>query len=277
MNARWWPHTVLHTAALLAPAADRDRWLDEWRSELWYVPRAGELRFCLGAFRDALEMRREFPALTPWLASPLNCLAFLTLLAAVSLGLAAALAGPLEAHARIWRMPRRELPAECLVMLLFSCILLPIVRLATPRAPSVNPPRSWHSRVRAWLFLGLKILLVQPILLVGFVLVLIVGQAAPIAAQLGLLALWIGTLRWVLDDQQRRCPDCQRLLGGPVRIGVASRTFLEWYGGESSCSEGHGLLQTPEPCAAYSRSGQWLRLGSSWQALFPAASKGRHS
>jgi hypothetical protein len=267
---------ILRAAALLVPAADRGPWLDDWRSELWYVPREGETRFCLGAFRDALDLRRHSPALTPPLASPLHCLAFLTLLAVASLGLVAALAGPLAASAPIWRMPRRELPGECLLTLLFSCVLLPIIRAATPRAPSLAPPRSWPSRGRAWLFLALKIVLVQPILLVGFVIVMIVGRLAPVAAQLGLLALWVGTLRWVLDDQQRRCPDCQRLLGGPVRIGVASRTFLEWYGGESSCSEGHGLLQTPDPCAAYSRSGQWLRLGSSWQTLF-AASKGRHS
>jgi hypothetical protein len=268
-------HGLLRAAALLAPAADRARWLDEWRSELWYIPREGQTRFCLGAFRDAVELRRH-SAIAPLLASPLNCLLFLALLGAASLGLLAALAAPLQAHTTLWRLPARQLPAGCGITLLLSCVLLPVIRLATPRATSVNPPQSLQARLRASTFLILKLVLVQPVMLCGFVLLLIAGHAAPVAAQLALLALWIGTLRWVLDDQQRRCPDCQRLLGGPVRIGVASRTFLEWYGGESSCSEGHGLLQTPDPCATYSRSGQWLRLGSSWHDLFPAASKGRH-
>jgi len=277
MTARWWPHTILRAAALLAPPAERARWLDEWRSELWYLPREGATRFCLGAFRDAIEVRRHSEALTPPLASPTNCLAFLALLATVSLCLVAALAGQLAAHATLWRMPTRALPGECLVTLLFSCGLLPIIRLATPHPHSQHPPRSWPSKLRASTFLALKILLVQPVLLCGFVILLIAGPAAPVAAQLALLALWVGTLRWVIDDQHRRCPDCQRLLGGAVRIGVASRTFLEWYGGESSCSEGHGLLQTPDLSASYCRSGQWLRLGNSWHELFPAASKGRHS
>ena len=276
MTARWWPHLILRSAALLAPAYDRARWLEEWRSELWYLPPEGQTGFCLGAFRDALEVRRNSEALT-LLASPASCLAFLALLATASLCLVAALAGQLAAHATLWRMPARQLPEECLVTLLFSCGLLPIIRLATPHPHSQHAPRVWRSRLRASPFLALKILLVQPVLLCGIVILLIAGQAAPVAAQLALLALWVGTLRWVIDDQHRRCPDCQRLLGGAVRIGVASRTFLEWYGGESSCSEGHGLLQTPDLSASYCRSGQWLRLGASWHELFPAASKGRHS
>ncbi len=46
----------------------------------------------------------------------------------------------------------------------------------------------------------------------------------------------------MITDQQRRCPVCLRLLTNPVRIGTPSRTFLEWYGAESTCSRGHGLL-----------------------------------
>ena len=277
MSARWWPDTILRAAALLAPPGDRGRWLAEWRSELWYIPRGGQARFCLGAFRDAVEVRRLDWRATPRLAAPLNCLTFLAVLGIASFCVVAGLSGPLERYATLWHLNPRRFPAGCGLTLAFSCVLLPVIRLATPRAPSQDPPRPWGSKLRAATFLTLKILLVQPILLCGFVLFLIVGQAAPVATQLALLALWIGVLRWVLDDQQNRCPECQRLLGGPVRIGVASRTFLEWYGGESSCSEGHGLLQTPDLSASYCRSGQWLRLGNSWHELFPAASKGRHS
>src|SRR3954468_23424371 len=100
-------YAFLRAAALLAPAADRDRWLAEWRSELWYIPREQELSFCLGAFRDAVEVRRQRPA-TPRLVSHWHCLAFLALLGVVCLGLLAGLAGPLQAHTTLWRLPARQ-------------------------------------------------------------------------------------------------------------------------------------------------------------------------
>ena len=78
-------------------------------------------------------------------------------------------------------------------------------------------------------------------------------------------------LRWVITDQQRRCPVCLRLLTNPVRIGTPSRTFLEWYGAESTCSRGHGLLHVSEISSSYSEKPQWLRLGDSWSGLFSGA------
>ena len=72
-------------------------------------------------------------------------------------------------------------------------------------------------------------------------------------------------------DQRRRCPVCLRLLTDPVRIGSASQTFLEWYGAESTCSRGHGLLQVSEMPASYAAKPEWLALGDSWNDLFPEA------
>ena len=69
-------------------------------------------------------------------------------------------------------------------------------------------------------------------------------------------------------DQRRRCPVCLRLLTEPVRIGSASQTFLEWYGVESTCSRGHGLLQISEVPASYSGKPEWLALDDSWKSLF---------
>jgi hypothetical protein len=65
--------TALHTAALLVPSNKRQEWCCEWLSELWHVRRSlaridetfslesqGQItRFCLGAFCDALCVRRQ--------------------------------------------------------------------------------------------------------------------------------------------------------------------------------------------------------------------------
>jgi hypothetical protein len=98
----------------------------------------------------------------------------------------------------------------------------------------------------------------------------LVAAAVPIA-NLAFTASWILALRWVLIDQRRRCPVCLRLLTDPIRIGSASQTFLEWYGAESTCSRGHGLLQTEEIPASYSAKPEWLTLDDSWSGLFSAA------
>jgi hypothetical protein len=126
---------------------------------------------------------------------------------------------------------------------------------------------TWQARLRLGIFLVLKIVLIQPILLCGFL-------AATAVAPAGTMALWLFwavPCRWVLIDQPRRCPVCLRLLTTPVRIGSASRTFLEWYGVESTCSRGHGLLHIPETTASYSANPEWLALGESWRGLFSPA------
>lgn len=67
---------LLRSASLLVPRSRRSTWLEEWNSELWYVAR--EVRsehlpcflarerhaatFCLGAFHDAMYLRREHRA-----------------------------------------------------------------------------------------------------------------------------------------------------------------------------------------------------------------------
>jgi hypothetical protein len=153
-------------------------------------------------------------------------------------------------------------------MLLLSGLALPAIRLAI--GPGANRcPIPWPGRLRRGIFLALKIALLQPILFGGFVVVLPI-LSVPIA-NLGSIASWTLAFRWVLIDQQRRCPVCLRLLTEPVRIGSASQTFLEWYGAESTCSRGHGLLHISEMPASYSAKPEWLRLGDSWRSLFGSA------
>src|SRR6266849_9772059 len=85
---------ILRGAAWLVPREQRAEWLAEWRSELWSVwrtcnrePRAATA-FCLGAFKDALWLRRNSPSPNACerfrLGSPLRCCLFLAVLAAAS-------------------------------------------------------------------------------------------------------------------------------------------------------------------------------------------------
>ena len=59
MKTQWLQNTVLLAASLLAPGDQRAEWVKEWRSELWYIPRRTALLVSLGAFRDALWLRRN--------------------------------------------------------------------------------------------------------------------------------------------------------------------------------------------------------------------------
>jgi hypothetical protein len=269
MKSEWLPYTVLRAASLLAPGDQRAGWLEEWRSELWYIPRRGATLFCLGAFRDAVWLRRNNPSPVKrrLLESPLRCLALLAALAAASLVIAVLVPGPKRGP---WppHLGARDLPGGCISMLPFTFVLLPSARFAMGRAPANLHPMPWPNRVRRGIFLTLKIALVQPIMLGGLVILVLVGPRVPIEAQLGIFAMWILLFRWVLIDQRRRCPICLRLLTNPVRIGNSSHTFLEWYGAESLCSRGHGLQLIPEISASYSGKQEWLDLDDSCRDLF---------
>jgi hypothetical protein len=272
MRSEWLPHTILRAASLLAPGDQRAEWLDGWRSELWHIPRPGATLFCMGAFRDALWLQRNNP--NPpnrdraHLESPLRCLAFLAALAALSLFILVRLPAPHmpSSHLRI-----RDLPTGFIAMLILSCLLLPAARFAMGRAPVNRHPMPWPNRLRRGIFLALKIALVQPMMLCGFVVLLWILPVLPIGPQLGICAAWMLVFRWLLTDQRRRCPVCLRLLTNPVRIGASSQTFLEWYGAESICSRGHGLLHVSEMSSSYSGNPEWLTLDDSWRGLFSKA------
>ena len=279
MNSQWLHATVLRAASLLAPRNQRADWLQGWQSELWYVPRRGATRFCLGAFRDALWLRRNnlSPETGPLirLNSPVHCLAFLAALAAASLLIAVLVPGPQQGP---WpsHLKAGDLLAGCLSMLSLSCVILPATRLAMGGARANRPPMPWPRRLRRGIFFALKIALVQPIMFCGMVILIFIGPVVPVAPQLGIYAVWTLTYRWVIGDQRRRCPVCLRLLTHPVRIGAPSQTFLEWYGAESLCSRGHGLLHVSELSSSYSGKQEWLSLDDSWRDLFPEAAGVRH-
>jgi len=201
------------------------------------------------------------------LESPLRCLAFLAILAA-AISLIAARMPELQLGPRPTHVSARDLLAGLIGMLMISAVALPAMRLAMGPGAS-RYPIPWPSRLRRGIFLALKVALIQPILFGGFLVVLPI-LSAPIA-NLGFAASWLLVFRWVLIDQQRRCPVCLRLLTEPIRIGSASHTFLEWYGAESTCSPGHGLLHISEIPASYSAKPGWLSLGDSWSGLFASS------
>ncbi|MGP0074512.1 MAG: hypothetical protein ACLPWF_21560 [Bryobacteraceae bacterium] len=276
MKGEWLQRTTLRVASLLAPSDQRTDWREEWRSELWYIPPCHATRFCLGAFQDALWLRRnrseEARKRTGIrLDSPISCLAVLAACAALSIFFMFYVLAPRLEPGPPLRA--RDLAGMGMGVLFLSCLLLPAA-LCVWRPPADRRALPWPSRLRRTAFLILKIVLLQPVVLCGFL-----GQATlgPLGgfASLGCDAAVILALRWVITDQQHRCPVCLRLLSSPVVIGTPSRTFLEWYGTESTCSRGHGLLHTSKIWSSYSGQ-QWLCLGDSWSALFAKGAE-RHS
>jgi hypothetical protein len=267
MNGAWLPCTTLRVASLLVPSDRRAEWIEEWRSELWYIPPCRATIFCMGAFQDAFWLRcnHRVPVTRTGirLESPLSCLAVLAALAVLSIFFAFHMlvprlepASPLKAS---------DVAGLCFGVLMLSCLLL-AAALWVWRPPASRYSVSWSSTLRRGIFLVLKIALLQSIVLCASIVQIPLG---PLGAFTGVAggAAAVLAMRWVIADQQRRCPMCLRLLTNPIIIGTPSRTFLEWYGTESTCPHGHGLLHTSEISSSYSGP-QWLSLGDSWSALF---------
>jgi hypothetical protein len=253
---------ILRSAAWLVPGPQRAEWFAEWSAELWYVKR-NPAGFCLGAFRDAFWLRRNSP--TPnarhtfVLESPLRCVLFLAVLAAVSLLFAFRLP--------VAREPKGYFILRYLFMALISFVVLP----ATTSLALGDYPANRHSpvgaiRLRRWVFLAIKIALLLPIVFCGSLdLASIVSiNFQPHGFLVGLIVAW----RWALIDQRQRCPVCLRRLTNPTRIGGPSHTFLAWYGTELICSQGHGLLYVPEIPTSCCSTQRWQYLDSSWSSLF---------
>lgn len=268
---------VLRAAALLAPADRRDEWMRDWQSELWYVPPRDAARFCLGAFRDALWVRRNYEdaeTRSPLdIESPLGCLALLATMSAAAFLVALWLPAP-RVMGGGSRLSAQGVVAGSLAMVVYSFLLLPAMRLAMRGARAHRAPSSWSNRLRRWAFAAAKIALLQPMMFCGFLVLAQVGRVAPLAPMC-IVGAWMLGFRWAINDQRRRCPVCLRLLGAPVRIGSASQTLLEWYGDESLCARGHGVLQNPEAPAGYSGDRVWLNLDGSWSGFISAATGAR--
>lgn len=277
MKLNWLQSTLLNAASLVAPCEQRDAWLEEWYSELWYMTPSLATRACLGSFQDALWVRRNRTAPykaqeRPWNHSPLTCLVLLAAVFLTGLIAAAWLTGPLAARTKLWHFGARDLLPGCAMTLLISLLLLPILMFSghagTPRGSL--PKRGRPSRS---LFLLAKIIAVQPVMLCGLFVCILAAPIVPVAPFIA-VGSWLLTLRWVVADQQLRCPQCLRLLSCSVRIGTRSAIFLEWCGQESACPQGHGLLHQQDAACSCPAKGQWLALGQSWSSLFASGIRG---
>lgn len=164
-----------------------------------------------------------------------------------------------ENHVRISSGPLRSYPLYAMPAVVFICLLV-AAATTLPRFRGWGHGRYW----RGWMFLGGKIVL---LVFIGFFLVLIVQAMIEAEIRPLVMLLYVLAFRWALIDQQQRCPECLRRLLLPVRIGVPSRTFLEWYGTEFLCGDGHGLLQVPGTSTASSDIQHWLHLDDSWATI----------
>jgi hypothetical protein len=267
---------ILRAASLLIPHCLRTEWFAEWNGELWYVlrtPGSLKLSFCLGAFQDALWLRRnpcsEVAPGHAWLQSPWKTLCLLACLAAASTGIFLYAVDPVRApHTyREYRVVILDYLFLTAVAFLLTSVTSSLSLGEYPEAPS-SPARA--RRFYRWAFLAMKFLLIGPIVLFGtYDIVKLLSSARPMALHPhASLVLFVIAFRWALHDQRRRCPVCLRLLNESASIGQFSHNFLEWYGRELFCIKGHGLLHVPEIATTYSAQ-RWCDLDRSWSVLFP--------
>jgi len=258
---------MLRAAARLVPSRERAEWLAEWSAELWYAQESCAVdadRFCLGAFQDALCLRRqrsgEERRTSPWLASPARCLLLLAGLDAI-------------AWLAVLPIPRSPgpIPLRAILLLMgMACpILLATTRLSLGDCPASRYAPSLATRMRRWLFLAAKIALIMAGMYAGLLLAASLGEQTRPAAAL-VYALLFGSvlaLRWALRDQRRRCPVCLRLLTNPVTVGQRASWFLEWNCTELICLRGHGVLYIPENPTNWFGAQLWMYLDSSWRGF----------
>ena len=153
-----WAHCLLHfgllrSASLIVPAQQRAEWWREWRGELWHVrhscapvhepSRRGEpevTAFCLGAFQDALCLRRagwsQRPLFAAMEGTPRQCVLILGIALAASYALALLLPG-VRAERSLW--PRKLNP---------DLVLIQQEGSSDDSWPTISPRqfRSWEGR-----------------------------------------------------------------------------------------------------------------------------------
>ena len=153
-----------------------------------------------------------------------------------------------------------------LFMIGVAMLILPTLTKLTLGEYPANANSSLKGvRSRRWIFLGLKVALILPLVFFGTIdLGPVIGWTQPQAALIG----YVLAFRWILVDQRRRCPVCLRLLTNPTRIGRPSATLLEWYGTELICARGHGLQHVSGISTISFGTQRWLYLDQSWRSLF---------
>jgi hypothetical protein len=270
---------ILSSASLLLPSPLRAEWLDEWKSELWYVlqssdnkprnkfcDRAG-LLFCLGSFKDAIWLFRN--SCNPnvhehrLLRTPLKCLFLLSAIAAITTCI-------FFRSDSLYQSISRDAGTVISSQVLLVALALVGVRATTSfvLGDSRTTPQSLArgKRFQRRMFLATKFALILLVLFSGTLDLTPVISATGFQPHITLIVYVLG-LRWAFIDQRRRCPVCFRILSNPARIGQPSQILMGWYGTEYCCEKGHGLMYVPEITTTYSTQ-RWLDLDSSWENLF---------
>ncbi len=244
---------MLRMAGWLVPASLRGEWIAEWRAELHWVPAECATAFCLGAFRDALWLRRNaVDGKRLWLDDPVMCVLNLAAAAGVLVGVALWLPESRGGAGAPW--------FSHLMVIGIAALLLPAV---VPMSLGEYPA---ERRFRRWVFLAVKLGLVAPIV---FFAAYDCGRLlAPQMQAHGLIVGYVLGFRWVIVDQRSRCPICLRRLACPARIGCSSNVLLDWYGTELVCRKGHGVLHVPELMGSSYSAPRWVELDDSWRGLF---------
>jgi hypothetical protein len=144
-----------------------------------------------------------------------------------------------------------------LALLWLAVMAMPVV-IGENRLSMARPSRHWRDRLRFWGFFAAKVAMVLNLVFLG-ILDLSSVILAPLLPHVPILVLILG-FRWAWRDQRRRCPVCLRRLTNPIPFGQAAHAFLDWYGTEFVCAEGHGMMHVPEiPTSSYPEP-QWVSL-----------------
>ncbi len=251
------------------PALLRREWLAQWSSELWYVHSEGATptdtwRFTLGSLQDANNTRRDSPEEALLLTySPRACLLTMALLnvGLAALGLlfspsrsilATALHGLTLREALCGSTDTSSPLHQQMVLVALTFVFSSLVTAITSGA-QVHPRRdrsgsTWRSRREGLLFSVAKLSLGIPLVYFAALALsstFVRTEETPLLQIARSLAGYIGLLRWIHFDQERRCPICLKRLSSPVQLGRLSWALLDWNLREYVCSEGHGVMQVP--------------------------------
>lgn len=188
--------------------------------------------------------------------------------------------GAAYAHAELTPIanPMRQ---GILIYLLFSLLALIVsaVMLAIRLARSVSPKVHFEIRDnwRWWAYFTAKTVLLLATCFVASLegtrraLLAFTGSVPPYAGTISswlLLVTTVLAVTWSLHDQYRRCRICLKRLEHESYVGVPARLLLDWWGTESVCSQGHGMLHVPEMKASWLEEEHWIQLDDSWKPLF---------
>lgn len=281
----WALEWALTLGQRLVPVAQRTEWAKEWRAELWHSEhgcrpvcseRQRTLSLAYGIFADALWLR------TDWLQNWARVSAYTCLWVLGAYSLLCVLVERVAEGS--WRgffavLTARFLGSFAFVMVpaVFAAIVTYPLRPLKCNGAHGGAKRLLSARTRWNLFLAAKLSLT---LLLGFLATVVATEPARALAgvRLAWLADWAEvllsalvvtvSLRWALLDQEQRCQKCLRLLSQPMRVGPASRNFLEWSGTALACEDGHGLLHVPEMDGSWCWYDLWVELDSSLTGLF---------